>query len=180
MQQAYDDDQVVDALIAFILEIDRFPTSAELRLRRREDSSFPSRGVFSRLGRKGDLARLVVDRCEALDTHARAVEIARPFAEVPPPDAPSAEQPSETGFVYLIKAGPYYKIGRTNSIGRREYELAIQLPEKPEVLHLIETDDPTGVEAYWHNRFANRRTRGEWFDLSRADIRAFRRWKKIV
>jgi hypothetical protein len=34
------------------------------------------------------------------------------------------------GSVYLVKSGPYYKIGSTNAVGRREYELAIQLPEK--------------------------------------------------
>jgi hypothetical protein len=35
-------------------------------------------------------------------------------------------EPSD-GYVYLAKSGRHYKIGRSNSIGRREYELAIQL-----------------------------------------------------
>ena len=34
------------------------------------------------------------------------------------------------GSGYFVKSGRYYKIGSTNAIGRREYELAIQLPEK--------------------------------------------------
>ena len=33
------------------------------------------------------------------------------------------------GFVSLMKSGKYHKIGRSNSAGRREYELGIQLPE---------------------------------------------------
>ena len=45
----------------------------------------------------------------------------------------------EIGFVYLIKSGRYYKIGRSNSSGRREYELAIQLPERASKVHEIRT-----------------------------------------
>jgi hypothetical protein len=81
------------------------------------------------------------------------------------------------GFVYLIRSGRYYKIGRSNAAGRRHYELAIQLPEKALKVHEIRTDDPIGIEAYWHNRFAARRRNGEWFDLAAADISAFRRRK---
>lgn len=52
----------------------------------------------------------------------------------------------DIGYVYLIKSGKHYKIGKTNSPGRRGYELAIQLPEKSTTVHSIKTDDPTGIE----------------------------------
>ena len=83
----------------------------------------------------------------------------------------------EFGFVYLIQSGHFFKIGKTNALGRREYELKIQLPEKTKTVHSIRTDDPTGIEAYWHKRFEICRKNGEWFELSRADVIAFKRRK---
>jgi len=54
----------------------------------------------------------------------------------------------------LMKSGKHYKIGKTNSVDRRMYEIGLQLPEGNEPVHSIETDDPSGIEAYWHNRFS--------------------------
>jgi|TARA_B100000959_G_C14898535_1_gene589830 hypothetical protein len=57
--------------------------------------------------------------------------------------------------------------------------LQLELPEKVKPTHYIETDDPSGIEKYWHNRFANKRKEGEWFSLSNNDVRAFKRWRHI-
>jgi hypothetical protein len=81
------------------------------------------------------------------------------------------------GYVYLVKMGRYYKIGMTNSVGRREYELNLQLPERAELVHVIPTDDPAGIEEYWHKRFAAKNTNGEWFSLDALDVAAFKRRK---
>lgn len=83
----------------------------------------------------------------------------------------------DAGFVYLMKSGHFYKVGRSNSAGRREYELAIQLPEKAITVHTIRTDDPVGIEEYWHKRFDSKRKNGEWFALEASDVAAFRRRK---
>ncbi len=80
---------------------------------------------------------------------------------------------SEIGHVYLLKAGPYYKIGKANSIDRRIRQVQLQLPYPVELIHTIATDDPIGIELYWHKRFTDKRTNGEWFLLTESDVTIF-------
>jgi hypothetical protein len=79
-----------------------------------------------------------------------------------------------------MKSGKFFKIARSNAAGRREYELGIQLPEPLKSVHVIRTDDPVGIETYWHNRFAAKRKNGEWFELEAADVAAFKRRKSFT
>jgi hypothetical protein len=85
----------------------------------------------------------------------------------------------ELSEVYLLKSGLNYKIGHADDPMRRAIEIGTLLAEKPELIHSIKTDDPVGVETYWHKRFEEKRKRGEWFKLNTQDIKAFKRWKKI-
>ncbi len=180
-QAAVPDEAVLDQLIDVIEKRGKFPTQAELKLIRSGDPTFPSMRVFRRLGPKPNLASRVIARCVEIGGHVRVLEICAPIAQKARRASPDPDlRDPVIGEVYLMKSGRYYKIGRSNSVGRREYELSTQRPEGLTRIHVIRTDDPAGVESYWHRRFADRRKTGEWFDLSPADVSAFKCWKRIV
>jgi hypothetical protein len=179
-QEAFPDSVALDRLIQVIAELGRFPTQAEIKLARREDSSFPSLRVFRRLGPQAVLAKRVIDRCQELGAHDSVVGICSPLAKRKARSAAAVASSVEIAEVYLLKSGKYFKIGRSNSTGRREYEIATQRPEGLDRIHVIRTDDPVGVEGYWHRRFADRRRAREWFDLGPNEIAAFKRWKRIL
>jgi hypothetical protein len=83
-----------------------------------------------------------------------------------------------TGYVYMLRSGRRYKIGHTTSPARRHREVRLDLPDPTTLVHSIPTDDPPGIEAYWHERFASKRIRQtEFFTLDAQDVAAFRRRK---
>jgi hypothetical protein len=175
--QKLSDEEILETLVEYARELGKFPTFREMRLKALRDTSFPSKTPFRRFGSQRLLAtRLreyclkkgyedVVPLCESVTSQP-----AEPSSNVSSPQVP-------LGFVYLIKSGRFYKIGRSNAVGRRERELDIILPEVVKVIHSIKTDDPPGIEDYWHRRFENCRKKGEWFELSAQDVAAFRRRK---
>jgi len=178
LQGAFSEDLLMKKFIAVMREIGRFPVVAELRMKKRSDASIPNSKVYERFGTKTQLAVKIRDYCQSREGCEDIVPMCSSVIEEQSPEAESdAESEDGNGFVYLMKSGRFYKIGKSNAAGRREYELAIQLPETLRTLHAIRTDDPTGIEEYWHKRFAAKRKNGEWFDLNAADISAFRRRK---
>lgn len=177
LQQRHDEDEVLAKLVGEIRRLGRMPTASELSLRRREDSSFPSPGVFDRFGPKATWPAKVAEYCRSRADDGDVLAIVAPLVIEELVEAEASVDVAREGFVYLLKSGRHYKIGHTLDVGRRRYDLAIQLPEPVSEEHVIRTDDPTGIERYWHGRFASRRKNGEWFELTRADIAAFKRRK---
>lgn len=169
------EDDVLEKVAVFIRGLGHFPVTNEMKIKAHADSSFPTPKTLQhrfggmqgiRLKLKSYAVRRGYDDVAALCGTA-----VQPAALTP------RSRPVEVGSIYLIKSGRFYKIGRSNAVGRRERELAIQLPEKAKLIHAIKTDDPCGIEDYWHRRFAERRKNGEWFELTSTDISAFRRRK---
>jgi hypothetical protein len=176
-QAGYTEDVLIGNLIRLIRELGKFPTMRELEVKQHEDTKFPSKKVFQHLGAKGQLATKVLAYCKDRIGYDDVMRLCAPHVIRTQLQLESRKSEPDEGYVYLIKSGRYYKIGKTNATGRREYELAIQLPQKPKTIHVIKTDDPAGIEAYWHKRFDNKRQGGEWFDLNVDEIRAFKRRK---
>jgi len=168
------DDAILAPLVNEVRRFGRLPSSRELAIRRREGAPIASPKVYERYGSRRALAHRLADYDPSV-AEVLAPMLTEPIAEPEPPD----DDEAEFGDVYLIKSGRHYKIGRSNAAGRRERELAIQLPERATRVHTIKTDDPPGIEAYWHRRFADKRLRrdAEWFALTAANVRAFKRRK---
>ena len=181
MQGPYDELDLLQEVVGVVADLGKWPTTAELKLYARQHPGFPSHNTIRRLGSRADQARLVIDRQSDLalsdDVLAICQHVVEQVKKEPPAERPAHSGPN--GFVYLLKSGRYFKIGHSNDPGRRAYEVRLQMPEKVTFIHEIETDDPRGIEAYWHRRFAERRQNGEWFVLDRSDIAAFRSRKSM-
>lgn len=170
----YDTSELTKKFAELTLAMGHIPTVRELKLMRRTDMSIPSPGIIAEhFGGVEGIADAL--RTLALDN----VEYGKLSEILPTPKLASRAAVNSTvdGSVYLIKSGDFYKIGRSDELERRVKEIRIALPEKSVLFHTIATDDPPGIEAYWHRRFADKRANGEWFKLTLADVAAFKRRK---
>ncbi len=170
-------EEILEKLAGYVRELGRFPVTREMRLKALRDSTFPSAGPLRRFGGQRSLAARLREYCLAKGYHDIAVLCDSVASQPTESSVKTPRSQVPLGFVYLIKSGRFFKIGRSNAVGRRERELDIVLPEAVKVVHSIKTDDPPGIEDYWHRRFADRRKKGEWFELSADDVTAFRRRK---
>jgi hypothetical protein len=105
-----------------------------------------------------------------------------------PSAAPSASTPRTSsgqpvtggeGVVYLLKAGPFYKIGKAQDFSKRLRQIKLQLPYPVESVHTISCGDISHVERYWHKRFASKKQNGEWFILTNEDVAEFAANKRM-
>lgn len=181
LQEKLSDETVLQKYAEYSHELGRFPVSGELKRKSKEDKTFPTHMVFSRFGGKDKLIETLSQFCENKPKLEKVSELCRSHlsASKDKISNPSKDKFS-VGYVYLMKSGRHFKIGKTKSLIRRGGELRVQIPVPPTTVHSIETDDPSGVEAYWHRRFADKRGEGEWFELSPEDVSAFKRWKRLV
>jgi hypothetical protein len=178
LKEAIGTPELLDALASLTCELGRIPSAPDIRLRGRQDADFPDDRTFDRLGSKAEVVAQLLEHCRGREGFEAVVRLCEDYT--PRQRAAEPEQaPGDAvmGYVYLVRMGRYHKIGMTNSVGRREYELNLQLPERTELVHVIPTDDPAGIEDYWHRRFAAKHTNGEWFLLDASDIAAFKRRK---
>lgn len=159
----------------------RFPTVPEMRLERLSDQQFPNTSSLMRVGTgtKSGLLEELVEFCSSREDCKDVVTILTATSAPLRSTKPDQESDNKVqfGYVYLICSAKKYKIGFSKAALNRASVVSNLSPEGGEIIHLIRTDDMRGIEAYWHNRFVEKRGNGEWFALTAADIAAFKRRK---
>lgn len=176
-QQRLSSDLVLDKYAEVCRHYGKPPTSAELRFYARETPGFISHNTFNtHFGSKQGVIAALRDR--AIERgEDDLVSILPSIKKSPLLSEGSDRSKVNEGWVYLLGSGDYFKIGRSDEVEKRVKQISIALPESVDLVHAIKTDDPPGIEAYWHRRFADQRANGEWFKLSPANVRAFKRRK---
>ena len=74
------------------------------------------------------------------------------------------------GYVYIIKIDNHFKIGKAKDMKGRMGEYT-KLPIEPKIVFLKKVNDHTLAEETLHRYFADKRGRGEWFNLDDEDIK---------
>jgi 23S rRNA G2069 N7-methylase RlmK/C1962 C5-methylase RlmI len=151
----------------------RKPTRAEIEMYRQVDSSLPwYPTLLEHFGSKIEMVAALRDWAMMTEGYDDIVVML--------PESQTSEKKTSSataeGYVYLIKSGAFFKIGG-DEIEKRVKQIRTALPDSSTLEHSIRTDDPPGIEAYWHRRFAEKRANGEWFKLTNADVAAFRKRK---
>lgn len=181
LQVAYEDELLLEKCVDLTRELGHIPVSTEFAMKARQDKSFPSKNTFYRFGNKQQFIKTIIEYCKDKQGYEDVLTIANSqvadIVETNENFDPGNKYEEVIAYVYMLKAGRNYKIGRSNSFDRRSRELKIQLPEHAETVHVIRTDDAIGIEAYWHKRFEGKRKNGEWFELNAQDVKAFKRRK---
>lgn len=94
------------------------------------------------------------------------------------PDYGKKEPPApcipRKGFVYVVQADTAYKIGCTGNLPHRLKLLAVTSRFPLHLRCLIPSNDIEGTERELHQRFAEKRVRGEWFALLPDDLARIR------
>ncbi len=150
LQTAYNEDVLIEKFIGLARELGSFPVATEVKMKARSDDTFPWHNTFVRFAPKQQFATRILNYCKDRAGYDDIIALCIPIATAAGDenDKNEIEPKSVIGYVYLMKSGRHYKIGRSNAAGRREYELAIQMPEKLITVHTIRTDDPAGIEYY--------------------------------
>ena len=168
-------DELLRMYAEIVRHFARVPILVELtqytRRRNRQDIPFVTtftRRFQNKTGLDAALAKWVRENDEFAD-------LAALLPEPPEPKEDDASAPSPKGFVYLFKFNRLYKIGWSAQPEQRLKQINATSPVGGKLVHKIQTDDPQGIERYWHRRFKAQRANNEFFRLSGADVRAFKK-----
>jgi hypothetical protein len=182
-KEAIEETRLLADYVALVQDLGRVPTDAELGVEARRRRSFPATSTFrARFGSKHDLLDHALAFAIASNApHDVIAAISVAFARTHRASKARFDAGNPrirvAGYVYMMRSGNSYKIGRSIAPDRRQFEIGLHLPDEVKPIHAIRTDDPSGIEAYWHRRFSEKRLNGEWFRLTRDDVTDFKRRK---
>ena len=77
----------------------------------------------------------------------------------------------DSGYVYVMRAGPHCKIGKSVNPKSRLNSIQTSTAEKVELLRTIPTETMGQLEGTLQAKFISRHVRGEWFALTESDIK---------
>ena len=141
--------RIVEAVAGLIEREERWPTQDDLRRERVRDCSFPSLKVIKPILKSGALAKLIVELAATSGQFTAASLIARKYQPADESFVDVGLGEKVKGYVYLLRSGRSYKIGKSNDPSRRYREVRLELPDETHQVQTIPTDDPTGIESYW-------------------------------
>ncbi|MGA8840896.1 MAG: GIY-YIG nuclease family protein [Candidatus Aquilonibacter sp.] len=175
-----DDSQLLQPVAGLVRTLGRMPTEDERLIARRQNNDFPSSTTLrDHFRSQRGLSVALLAFCESRADFEDVFHILRKSQEAETEADPDILR---DGFVYLMKRGKYYKIGFAANVRGRESQLNRPVPDSVPhaTIHSFKTDDPRGIEAYWHQRFAEKRREGEYFELTPKDVAAFKRRKNFM
>ena len=82
--------------------------------------------------------------------------------------SPKGKKPpakKKAGWVYVMQADKYYKIGISQNVSARMNQISPKMPFVLSLLCKMKTSDMSGAEAKLHEKYSEFRVRGEWFEL---------------
>jgi len=143
------------------------------------EGTFRSRVCDSRFGNKQKQMQGLRSWCDRQPDFADIAEL----CSGPPATSPAGGRHRlEDGYVYCFThPRAVYKIGLTRSLPRRWADIQQGDPEEVELVHYFKTVDPEESRRTGSSGLTpQRRDRGEWFALSRAQVAEFKRRAKSM
>ena len=172
MRIAYSDDELLAPLVVLLRTKKRWPIIGEFRAGHHTTAECPSHEAYLSAERREPLRERLLRWC---GTEAQYSDIIAHLSSTASGRAARERTPARgakvvTGQVYLMRYGTRgndYKIGISDTVGRRESQLDMMSSSDVRKVHVIETGDPRGIEAYWHERFKDRRVNADSLILPR-------------
>jgi hypothetical protein len=185
LQQRMTADQLFEPLAVLAAKLERFPDHTDREIARRGDATFPSYEAYrTAQDEMGPLEYQLLDWCRSRPEHSVTPEIVQAHVSRQDgrPQRIGQGRRKVNGYVYLMRYGNSsrdYKLGMTEQVSRRHAQISGMFPGDLRIVHVIETDDPAGIERYWKRRFESKRVqdKDEIFRLLPEDVAAFK-WRK--